>query len=200
MVNGDEVPRTLSFLQRQLLERQHEILALLHGDDEWESQYHQTMAEVLREGYAVEYGRVFGGMEPEMSTSECALTRDILAMFRMVNASIEQLPERDRATLGHENESRLQFGGFDQNDRRESRMLGYVKHMIANDEWAEIKPKLAEIGDDGNSHSRQLPSYERMLYAYNSICDDTGRRHSAREWLTIDELRRIADAWPWPTD
>lgn len=198
----DDLPHTLSFQQRQLLARQNEILALLHAADEYESQYHRTIAEVLREGYAGEYDRVFGGMQPEMSRSECKLVWDVLDMFRVLGASIDRLSADDRAALGDDNAHRLRFGGLDLNDSRECRMLSYVRHLVDTDRWTEIKPQLAEIGDNGNSHSRRLPSYERMLAVYMPIDKDItrGKRgHSIDAWLlTVDELKSIADAWAWP--
>ncbi len=197
----DDVPHALSLQQRQVLEQQHEILALLH-DDEYESQYHHTMAEVLREGYAGEYDRVFGAMQPEMSRSECKLLWDILDMFRVLSASIDRLPADDRAALGDDNEHRLRFGGFDLNDSREGRLLGYVRHLVDTDRWTEIKARLAEIGDNGNSHSPRLPSYERMLAVYMPIHEDSARGkrgHSVDAWLlTVDELKQVAEARAWP--
>jgi len=198
----DDVPHALSFQQRQTLAHQHEILALLRANDEYESQYHHTMVEVLREGYAGEYDRVFGAMPPEMSRSECKLLWDILDMFRVLSASIDRLSQDDRAALGDDNEDRLQFRGFDLNDSREGRLLGYVHHLVGTDRWTEIKPRLAEIGDNGNSHSPRLASYERMLAVYMPVHEDStrGKRgHSIDAWLlTVDELKQVAEAWAWP--
>jgi uncharacterized protein len=160
------------------------------------------MAEVLREGYAGEYDRVFGAMQSEMSRSECKLVWDILDMFRILSASIDRLSADDRAALGDDNERRLRFGGFDLNDSRESRLLGYVRHLIDTDRWTEIKPRLAEIGDNGNSHSSYLPTYERILAAYMPIHEDSARGkrgYSIDAWmLTVDELKQVAEAWAWP--
>jgi uncharacterized protein len=198
----DDVPHTLSFQQRQVLAQQHEILALLHADDEYESRHHRTMAEVLREGYAGEYGTVFGAVQPEMSRSECRLLWDLLDMFRILGASIDRLAADDRAALGDDNEDRLRFGGFDLNDSREGRLLGYVRHLVHTDRWTEIKPRFAHIGDNGNSHSPRLPTYERMLAVYMPIYKDGARGnrgHSINAWLlTVDELKRVAEAWAWP--
>jgi len=192
-----DVPRALSFQQRQVLALQYEILALLHADDEYELQHNHTMAEVLREGYAGEYGTVFGAMQPEMSRSECKLLWDILDMFRMLSASIDRLSADDRGALGKDNEGRLRFGGFDLNDSREGR-----RHLVGTDRWTEIKSRLAEIGDNGNSHSPRLSSYERMLAVYMPIHEDStrGKRgHSMDAWLlTVSELKQIAEAWAWP--
>jgi uncharacterized protein len=197
----DDVPHALSVQERQVLAQQNEILAQLHADDEYVSRHHQTMAEALREGYAGEYDTVFGGMQPELSRSECKLLWDILDMFRVLSASIDRLSADDRAALG-EGADRLRFGGFDLNDPRESRLLGYVRYLIDTDRWTEIKPRLADIGDNGNSHSRRLPVYERMLAAYIPIHEDSARGkrgHSIDAWLlTVDELKEMAKARVWP--
>ena len=52
----------------------------------------------------------------------------------------------------------------------------------------KIKPRLAEIGDNGNSHSRRLPSYERMLAAYTPIYEQI-----AKGSRRVRPRRRIAD-------
>jgi uncharacterized protein YfbU (UPF0304 family) len=197
----DDAPHALSFQQRQLLAQQSEILALLQTDKS-EAQHHHSMAEVLREGYAGEYDKVFGGMPSEMSRSECKLLWDILDMFRVLSTSIDRLSADDRAALGDRDEERLRFAGFDLNDSREGRLLGYVRHLVDTDRWTEIKPRLAEIGDGGNSHSRCLPAYERMLAAYTLIFEDNAkgeRGHSMDSWLfNINELRQVAETWAWP--
>ncbi len=123
-------------------------------------------------------------------------------MFRVLSTSIDRLSAADRATLGDDNEHRLRFGGFDLNDSREGRLLGYVRYLVDTDRWTEIKPQLAEIGDDGNSHGRRLPSYERMLAVYGPIHEDRTRSkqgYSADTWLlTVAELKQVAEAWAWP--
>jgi hypothetical protein len=92
-----------------------------------------------------------------------------------------------------------EVGGFDRNDSRECRLLGYVHYLVGRGRWAEIKPRLAEIGDSGNSHSRRLPSYERMLAAYTPIYEQVakGARGYAADagLLSVDELKRVAGAW-----
>jgi hypothetical protein len=88
------------------------------------------------------------------------------------------------------------------NDSREARLLGYVHYLVGRGRWAEIKPQLAEIGDNGNSQSPRLPSYERMLAAYTPIYEQIakGARGYAPDTgsLTVEELNRIADAWARP--
>jgi uncharacterized protein YfbU (UPF0304 family) len=199
-----DVPHTLSFPQRQVLAQQHEILALLHADDEddYESRTHRTLATVLNEGYAGEYDSIFGAILTEMPRSECKLVWDILDMFRMLGVSIDRLSPDDRAALGDESERRLRFAGFDLNNSREGRMLCYVRHLIDTRRWTEIKPLLAEIGDGGNSHSPYLATYERMLASYTPISEDTakGSRGFSMDAgiLTLEGLKQVAKAWAWP--
>jgi uncharacterized protein len=200
-MQGD-APHTLSPQQRLVLAQQHEILALLHADDEYESRHHDALAELLRQGYAGEYGDVFSALHAEMSRSECKLLWDILDMFRVIEVSIDRLSADDRSALGDDTRRWLRFAGFDMNDSRESRLLRYVHYLVDSERWTEIKPRLAEIGDNGNSHSRRLPSYERMLAVYTPIDEQVAkgaRGYSTdAQLLTVDELRQIAAACPWP--
>jgi uncharacterized protein len=199
----DDVPHALSPQQRLLLAQHHEILALLHADDDYESHHHRDMAEVLREGYAGEYGEVFAGIYSEVSRSECKLLWDILQMFRMLEVSIDRLSADDRTALGEDCERRLRFAGFDLNDSRECRMLTYVRYLVDRRRWTEIKPRLAEIGDEGNSHSPRLATYERMLDAYTPIFDliAQGTRGYSRDdqMLSLDDLMQVAKAWVHPS-
>jgi uncharacterized protein len=193
----DAVPHALSCPQRHALAQQHEVLAVLQADEQ-ESEHHRAMATVLREGYAGEYGEVFVDMRSEVARSECKLLWDILDMFRIIEVSIDRLPAVDRDALGVAVERQLRFGGFDRNDPRERRLLGYVHYLVGRGRWAELKPRLAEIGEDGNSRSRRLPSYERMLAAYTPIHEQNAKGtrgyNSAPGRLTLHELKRVADA------
>lgn len=199
----DDVPHALSPQQRLLLAQQHDILGILSADD-YDSQHHRQMAEVLRQGFAGEYGELFAGIYPEMSRSECRLVWDILDMFYILKASIGRLPADERATLGEDIERRLEFAGFDLNDAGEGRMLGYVRYLVAHDRWTEMKTRLAEIGDDGNSHSPRIAAYERMLEVYMPIYEQIkkGIRGYAFEdrLLTADDLVQVAGEWVHPSN
>lgn len=77
-----------------------------------------------------------------------------------------------------------------------------MHYLVGRGRWAELKPRLAEIGDNGKPHSRRPPSYQRMLAAYTPIYEQAGK--GAREYapdaglLTVDELNRVAEAWALP--
>ena len=197
-----DVPHSLSKQQRLLLAQQHDILSLLNADDEDESQHHRNLAEVLNEGYAGEYDSVFAAVQPELTRTECGLVWDILDMFQILGASLNELSDSDRESLGSEYADRLRFSGFDLNDSLEGRLLSYVRYLIRTDRWKEVEGRLREVGDNGNSHRPCLPTYERMLAAYRPIIDArTANRGFSRDaWrLGVDELRTVAEAWAWPS-
>lgn len=83
-------------------------------------------------------------------------------------------------------------------------MLTYVRYLVDSGRWADLKPRLAEIGDDGNSHSPHLATYERMLAEFRPVYDQIlrGARGHSREayLLTADDLRQIAEAWVHPSN
>lgn len=194
----EDVPRALTMTERLILARLHEVLGRL--DDE-EHEYHQQMAEVLTAGYAGEYDRVFGEVDPELSRSDCALVWEILDMFRILRASLSALDAGQRASLGADTEDRLRFMGFDLNDSLEGRLLYYVRHLVSTDRWSEIRPRLKEIGDDGDAHHPCLPSYQRMLDAYEPILSvrRADRGHGVGAYhLGVPELRAVAEAWAYP--
>ena len=201
MQKRSDVPHSLSMQQRRILAQQHEILALLHVDDEYEAKYHHNMAEVLHKGYAGEYDSVFAAVQPELSRSECSLVWDILDMGSTLESSIDRLSDDDLKALGADDERRLRFGGFDLNDSLEGRLLYYVRYLVRTERWPIIGERLRMIGDDGNSHHPCLPSYQRMLAAYSPILEarTAQRGFSPDAWLlNLGELRQVAEAWAWP--
>ncbi|MGW4340793.1 YfbU family protein [Rhodococcus koreensis] len=190
-----DVPSFLAPAERLMLAQQREILAALTADAH-ERQGHELAAEALRNGFAGEYSRVFGYLEPELDLNQCQLVWDILDMFRVLESSIENFTEDEVAELG--NHARwAQFSGFDVSDPIEGRMLGYLQHLIDTDRWTEIRPRLAEIGDNGNSHSRHLPAYERMVAVFKPIWTDVIRRqgNGSGYFLTAQQVRQVTDAW-----
>lgn len=199
---GEEAPRSLSMQQRHQLAQHHQILSMLHTHDRDVAEYHADLLEVLQEGYAAEYHKVFAAIAPEMSRAECVLVWEILDMFRLLGQSVKALSPVDREVLTDDNLSRLGFQGFDANDTRELQMLGYVRYLVRTGRWPEVRHDLIEIGDDGDSHSSSLPSYERMLAVFKPLM----KSRSSHGWasgdarhLKIEELRLVAEAWAWPS-
>ena len=190
-----DAPHALSMQQRLLLANQHEILARISQDD-YEAGNHRRMVQVLQEGFAGEYGDLFGGLYPEMPRAECAEVWDILDMFRILGFGLKKLTDEQLNELGDDAED-LVFQGFDMNDSTEARMLGYVRYLVSTDRWSEIQACLEDIGDDGNSHATLLPKYRRMLVVHRATLES---RRASRGYgmsnyaFEFDELQRIATA------
>ena len=195
-----DVPHSINMAQRRILALQHEILRRL-VDDDHDARDHQRQIDVLNGGYTGEYSSEFAAIEPELSRADCELVWDILDMFRVFKASVARLDAAEVTALGDSVEYALTFRGFDLNDSFESRLLGYAQHLIEAGKWEELADRFDDAHERGNSHSRLLPTYQRMLAAFTPIWKRkiTGRGHS---WLhlTADELRTILDAWPYPRD
>ncbi|ROZ52758.1 ribbon-helix-helix protein, CopG family [Rhodococcus sp. WS1] len=169
---GDS-PSSLAPTERLMLAQQLEILAALAKDQD-DKTLHLQRAEVLRRGYAGEYSRVFADLDEELEIAECRRVWDILDMFRVLGASVDVLTEADLDRLG-DRVSYTRFAGFDLADPVEGRMLGYVRHLAETERWTEIEKRLEEIGDDGNSHSRRLPGYDRMVEVFKPIWSEVIR-------------------------
>ncbi|WP_213578593.1 YfbU family protein [Rhodococcus sp. USK13] len=190
-----DAPSSLAPSDRLLLAQQREILAALTADEE-EKAEHLLLAEALREGYAGEYQRVFGYVEPELDLNHCQLVWDLLDMFRVLDASIANLTTEEVAALG-DRARWAKFSGFDLSDPVEGPMLGYLRYLVRTGRWTEIKGRLAEIGNEGHSHARNLPAYERMLAVFKPIWDDVIRRqgHGGRYLLTAQQVHQVGNAW-----
>lgn len=192
MPRGD-VPQSLTMTERLLLANQAKILAALTPED---ADHHTRRSETLEEGYAGEYSDVFAAIGPELTRTECALVWDLLDMFRILSTSIDALSPADRQTLGEDRIDRLKFRGFDLADELEGRLLSYVRYLVRRGRWTELGPRLKEIGDDGNSHHRCLPFYQRLLEAYQAIVSAriVARGHTLDAYrLDRDQLIELAE-------
>lgn len=190
-----DVPHSIPMSDRLILARQARILAEL-TEDENDAQHYRQNAEILEEGLTGEYGTVFASIQPELSRTDCALLWDILDMFRILGASIDGLTEEERAALGEDVLDALRFSGFDLADEVEGPMLNYVRFLIRQDRWSELKNRLTEIGEDGHSHHAFLPYYTSMLAVYQPILRarlaERGHGRLDAYKLTAEELRTIA--------
>ncbi len=192
--DGDS-PSSLAPIERLMLAQQREILAVL-ADDKAVKGEHLQNAEVLRNGYAGEYSRVFADLDEELDIAQCRRVWDILDMFRVLGHSIESLSGADVDRLGDHVDDAL-FDGFDLADPIEGRMLGYVKYLVQTERWTEIEKRLKEIGDGGNSHSRQLPKYERMVEVFTPLWADVVRNAPGNGGyvLAAAQIRKVTSAW-----
>lgn len=194
-------PLTLTVVERRHLALQHEILAMLHSDDEYEAGYHRRLVEVLAKGYTGEYHRMFLDISPELSRRDCSLLWDLLDMFCVLKASLGRLDAAEKKTLGEGAEARLSFQGFDFNDTHEGRLADYAQHLIDTDRWHDLAEHFDDEHERGNSHSPRLATYLRMLKTFQPIWSakvkDSGLSHDGRYVLNLDELRTVLAAWPY---
>ena len=187
-------PVHLSPIERRILSLQHEILGKL---DRGLEQYHRLRSEALDAGYAAEYAEEFVGVEPGLTLRDCELVQDVLDMFRILKASTDKLGSAAVDGLGKHAGALPAFRGFDANDPVEGRMLGYARHLLATDRWTDLAAYFDPQHDGGNSHRRTLPTYRRILEAYEPLfkAKTEGRGFDPDQYLfSAGELAAVARA------
>ena len=141
---------------RQVLSLLHRILARVLPEDandvDGDAEYQLTRAEVIESGFTGEYWREVAGFRTELSKRDCDRVLDILDMFRVITYSIKRLKEQG-ATIDDDVAYELEFQGFDYRDGLEGHMASYVKFLMSDGRWAELKPQL-ERHDNGVSAMR----------------------------------------------
>ena len=203
--HGDEepAPETMRIADRQVLSLLHRILARVLPEDandvDGDAEYQLTRAEVIESGFTGEYWREVAGFRTELSKRDCDRVLDILDMFRVITYSIKRLKEQG-ATIDDDVAYELEFQGFDYRDGLEGHMASYVKFLMSDGRWAELKPQL-ERHDNGNSHHEVLDGYLRMLAEHRRIKDSRGRGFRRDDYfLSMDELEQIATARTHPSN
>lgn len=202
---GDPTPRSLTAVERRTLALQHQILSLLTADPDeenggWEAEHHRRMVEVLEAGYTTEYPDMFVAMQPEMTRRECELVHDIFDMFTVLGANLRQLTPAELESLGEHAEHALTFHGFDFNDRLEGRLASYGRYLISAGRWESMAEHYDDKHERGNSHFPALASYQRMLAVWKPIWKQKVAMHSGPDSFrfTLDALRAVVAAWPYP--
>jgi hypothetical protein len=165
-------PESLTLQERKLLAMQHQILALLSDENGWERDYHSRCVDVLSNGFVGEYESLFRGLDQEISLKECELLWRILDMFRILEFSINRLPDDVKVELNERVGHSFSFAGFDFNDSRELRFARYAKFLVNDGRWKEQADALEQEG--GNSHMPMLEKYQRMLAVFEPIISKRG--------------------------
>ncbi|MGH3638538.1 MAG: YfbU family protein [Mycobacterium sp.] len=201
--HGDEpAPESMRLADRQVLAMLHRILARVlpkeSNDVDGDTGYQLERARMIESGFAGEYWREVAGFRTELSKRDCDRVLDILDMFRVITYSIKQL-KKDGDPVGEDMAYRLEFQGFDHNDGLEGHMADYVKFLMSDGRWAELRPQL-DRNDDGNSHHLTLDTYLRMLAEHRRIMDSRGRGFRRDDYLlSKEELEQIATARVHPS-
>jgi len=201
---AEPAPESMRIADRQMLSLLHRILARVLPEDaddvDGDPEYQLMRASILEEGYTGQYWYETAGFRTELSKRDCDRVSDILQMFRIITYSIEHLAT-EGAPVDEDLAFHLEFWGFDHNDALESHMANYVDFLMRDgDRWSELKPQLARH-DNGNSHSRMLATYLRMLAEYRRIMDSRERGFSRTDYLlALDDLQRLSEARIHPSN
>ncbi|QOC94344.1 ribbon-helix-helix protein, CopG family [Micromonospora craniellae] len=202
--HGDEpAPESMRIVDRQVLSLLHRILGRVLPEDandvDGDREYQLMRANILEAGYTGEYWYEVAGFNTELSRRDCGRVSDILQMFRIITYSIDHL-SKEETPVDDELAFELEFRGFDHNDALEGHMASYVDFLMRDDRWTELKPQL-ERNDNGNSHSRVLDTYLRMLSEFRRIMDGRERGFGRRDYLLSQkELEQIAAARIHPSN
>ncbi len=196
-------PSTLSEKDRHVLALLHRILGRVLPDDandvDGDRDYQLERAAVLERGFTQEYWIEFAGIHSELSTHDCKFVMDVLDLFRATLHSMAHLRETD-VEVDEQLAFELTYRGFDHNDHREAQMSDYVKHLIDSERWEE-HAGFVTGPNRGNSHSRMVDTYSRMLSKYRQI---TRRKRSGTGrdsyFLSLDQLQEIADSRVHPSN
>lgn len=197
---ADATPQSLSAFQRRQLALQHEILANVIVEPEWEVEYHRQMVEVLNAGYTSEYYKTFQMIQPEMTSRESKLVYDILEMFTTIERSVSRLDDKQRRSLGENADYALKFKGFDFNNSQEGRLASYAHHVINDGRWTNLADRFSDENERGNSHMPMLATYQRMLSVWRPLWNKKIHSYGGPNdyQFTVDELQQILAAWPYP--
>lgn len=192
---GKERPAyPLSSVDRAILARLEDILGRL-DEDEHERKRHQKAIDILENGYTADYGEVMFGLNQQLTETQCRLVWDTLDMYRIIRASLGRFDENARSNFSpYETE----FPGFDLNSPEESPLLGYARHLIADDRWNDLADRFSSDNDYGNSHSPRLANYRAMIACWHQVQRDKRARTAggSLDWylLTPEEVEAILDA------
>ena len=195
--HGDELaPESLDFMDRKVLSLLHRILGRVlpedANDEDGDLEYQLERAKVLEQGYTGEYWMEAAGFSTELSKQDSRRVNDILEMFRIVGYSMVRLEEAG-TSLDPDTVSQLSFQGFDHNHPLEGQIASYVRFLVDDDRWTELKPFM-DAHDGGNSHMPMLETYTRMLAAYRRIRETRARKSGLDAYaLSVEELRAISD-------
>lgn len=187
----DMAPSSLSSVNRLILRNQELLLSMCPELDKYERIDHAHNAQILEEGYTSEYSRVFACLSSEVPYSLSEELFDILDMFRVLRASYMELSEKEKAEV---EERDISFRGFDQNNKVESPLVGYVNYLFEDKRYTELKEPLNRFSDGGNSHHPNLDMYRRMRRCFEPIY----RKHLLTvNTLSLEEIKKVLSAIPF---
>lgn len=165
------VPVSMTTIERQQLALLNRILAAVVGGGSEAGDFESLTerAVILEKGYTEQYEETFYSIEAELSRRDTEFVMDVMEMFERLEWSYDALSEAERIQVGEHAEHSIRFRGFDFNSRRESRLAGYARHLIAQDKWESLAKYFDRQHDRGNSHMPMARRYEAMLEEFTPI-------------------------------
>ena len=170
----DSSPKTLSPVERLLLQNQFLILAKL---DPEQKDWHEERARIVEHGFANDYHEVFTSLREGMTEQECDYVADVLEMYGELKRAFNALEDKEDIS-----EDSVTFSGFDGNN--ESSRLAYSKYLKENGKFNWVE----NLGT--NSHgfgSRQHPA---MVDRYLTLKEDLVMRPVGAS-MTADEIKYV---------
>lgn len=187
-------PPTLSPVDRKTLIMLHRILLATHGElqsSRYLKEDEVRSLQALESGFVGEYSTEFADCVDEVVIEECELVWDILDMFRVIKYSVRELGPDGWTEIGvRDAEVHGSFRGFDLNDSMEARLLSYTTYLVENGRWVEQQAALSSANDNGNSHFRMLPTYQKLLARFKPLYREI-IRNGRGLYLSADPLRSI---------
>src|SRR5260370_11662197 len=130
----------LTVVERIILRNQYLILKQLNRD---EAEQYEKLIAIVEDGYEHDYGQLAAAFSGDtMPEEDSAEVIDILDMYSALQMSRKELA--DKAAVA--------FPGFDGNDERESRYLGYARFLVEDRRFTNVKLD----AKDFDSHGRGL--------------------------------------------
>ncbi len=196
--SGEEI--SLEPFQRKVLQLLHRNLLATKGgleDSYYDHDEEVRALKVLENGFAGEYSKEFADINDPMTRAECELVWDIFDMFRVIQASVNQLGTDGWNQIKVGNAKRHgSFGGFDFNDSDEARLANYAEFLVKTDRWTEQAEAFSRKNDGGNSYRRMLPTYLAMLRVFKPIWRQAIRGGLSMGLLSAEDVERILLASP----
>jgi len=172
-INRVILQRSLTNVDRLLLYNQFEMLRLLtlNSDSPGNAETYEERQEIIASGYHWHYGDIFAHIEEPTPYKDSEEVIQILEMYRAIDNFRVENPDSDFSS------PYIKFLGFDGNNEIEQ--FSYARFIIQTQERFSESKHL-------NSHWPMLPTYRRMLRAWNKSVNPFK--------LTKEDIMRIEQA------
>lgn len=152
---------SLTEYQRVNLLNQYKILrelALIRDDQHMADEYEQ-LANIVAEGYVIEYDRLTTELSEEMTVDESRFVLNVLDMYSVIYISYQKI-KNPKLTMED-----IRFDGFDGNE--EIYHYSFCKYILLDEHrFPELS---AGNRQDFNSHYNRIDIYQEMLNKWEAM-------------------------------